>query len=459
MVAQPQPEKLERLFRATFEQAAVGLAHVGLDGRFEMVNDQLCRVLGRDRATLLQTSLRDVVHPDDRDSSATPSRDLIAGRISTYSADKRYIRGDGSVVWAEETVSLVRADDGRPECLVVAVEDMTDRRAAADALRASELKYRALFERTNENAAMFRLERDETGRVIDYTVVDANDAFARSAGASREAVIGKRFTSLWGDPETTRPYVSLGRKVAEEGRPIRTEIGFEPAGITLLLSIFPLDDDLLGATATDITELREAEAQLKRQGDTIRQAYVDVLDAVTGGKLVLLTPTELDESLGETIAEGGDASSPERLANARHEAREAICRTFPSFSAVDDALAAFGEAITNAIKHAGGGWYRVYRKGDSVQLLVADHGPGIDFRNLPRAALGGRFSTTGTLGLGFTIMLQLCGRVLLTTQPGYTAIVLEIAMATSSDADGSCGKEPLRQTSGLTIGTAGRGVT
>ena len=77
-------------------------------------------------------------------------------------------------------------------------------------------------------------------------------------------------------------------------------------------------------------------------------------------------------------------------------------------------------------RHAGGGAYQAFTREDCLQIAVSDDGPGIDFRTCsPRATLVPGFSTAASLGMGFTIMLQLCSRVLLSTRPGHTAVVLE----------------------------------
>jgi anti-sigma regulatory factor (Ser/Thr protein kinase) len=69
----------------------------------------------------------------------------------------------------------------------------------------------------------------------------------------------------------------------------------------------------------------------------------------------------------------------------------------------------------------------VFARDDTLQVLIRDEGPGIDFRTLPRATLQRGFSTASSLGMGFTIMLQVCERVLLSTRPGRTSLLLEFA--------------------------------
>lgn len=83
----------------------------------------------------------------------------------------------------------------------------------------------------------------------------------------------------------------------------------------------------------------------------------------------------------------------------------AAVERFPDWAAATDLRAPVGEALVNALRHAGGGSYQVFARGDALQVLVRDEGPGIDFRMLPRATLRG-FSTASSLGMGFTIMLQ-----------------------------------------------------
>ena len=125
----------EQRFRATFDQAAVGFAQTDLDGRWLRINDRLCEILGRRREDMLGRSFADVTHPDDIDRNLGLFQDLLADRIKTYALEKRYIRGDGSIVWANVTVSLVRNEDGTPNYLIAVVEDITSRKQQEAELR------------------------------------------------------------------------------------------------------------------------------------------------------------------------------------------------------------------------------------------------------------------------------------------------------------------------------------
>lgn len=167
-----------------------------------------------------------------------------------------------------------------------------------------------------------------------------------------------------------------------------------------------------------------AQSELRQKDLAVRQGYVDVLDAVTGGKLILVTSDELEATLGEPFMPPSPLALPQDLSAARHSIQGAIEGL--GLADLDSAMLAASEALTNAVKHGGGGEYSLHRSGDCLQIVVRDFGPGIDFRQLPKATLVQGFSTTSTMGLGFTIMLEVCDRVLLTTDADGTVVVLEI---------------------------------
>lgn len=119
----------EAKFRNTFEQAAVGIAHVAPDGKWLMVNQKLCQIVGYSQAELLQKTFQEITYSEDLDSDLAYVYKVLAGEISTYSIEKRYICRDNSLVWINLTVSLVRNDNGEPEYFIGVIEDISDRKA------------------------------------------------------------------------------------------------------------------------------------------------------------------------------------------------------------------------------------------------------------------------------------------------------------------------------------------
>ncbi len=119
----------EETFRSAFEHSGIGMALVGLDGRWHRVNRALCQIMGYDEAELLARTFQDITHPEDLDADLDLARELIDGERASYQLDKRYVRRDGQVVWARLNCSLVRDDDGAPRFFVSQVQDVTARRA------------------------------------------------------------------------------------------------------------------------------------------------------------------------------------------------------------------------------------------------------------------------------------------------------------------------------------------
>ncbi len=125
----------EARYRASFENAGVGLAHVGLDGRFLRVNQRLCAMTGYKREDLLGRRFQEITHSDDLPDNLARMRMLLDGELSTYIMEKRYRRADGTTVWVKLTASLLRDPTGRPEHFISVMDDITDRKDAEARLR------------------------------------------------------------------------------------------------------------------------------------------------------------------------------------------------------------------------------------------------------------------------------------------------------------------------------------
>lgn len=115
----------EALYRATFENAAVGIAHLDPEGRYIQANRQLCNLLGYEEAELQQMTFADVTAPEEVSRDKEARQRLLAGDIDNYYVEKRYLRKDGSSVWANLSVGAVRDAHGHLERLVVVAEDVS----------------------------------------------------------------------------------------------------------------------------------------------------------------------------------------------------------------------------------------------------------------------------------------------------------------------------------------------
>lgn len=147
----------DRAFRATFDQAAVGMAHVALDGRWLVVNHRLCDIVGYTHDELRKLAFQDITYPDDLAADLGLMQRLLDGEIQTYSLEKRYIRKDGAFVWINLTASLVRAPDGVPDYFVAVVEDIDARKRLEQ--ERDDLLARERAERETAEARLQQLRR------------------------------------------------------------------------------------------------------------------------------------------------------------------------------------------------------------------------------------------------------------------------------------------------------------
>jgi len=128
-------EQSEERFRQTFDNAATGITHVGLDGRWLRVNQKLCEITGYSEQELLAKTFQDITHPDDLEADLQQVRRLLAGEILQYTMEKRYLKRDGQAVWVTLSVSLVRKADGVPDHFISVIIDITDRKRFEDELQ------------------------------------------------------------------------------------------------------------------------------------------------------------------------------------------------------------------------------------------------------------------------------------------------------------------------------------
>jgi PAS domain S-box-containing protein len=124
----------ENRFRNTFEKAATGIAHVSCEGRFIRVNQRLCEMIGHESDRLIELTFQDITHPDDLETDLNYFKQMLAGEIANYSMEKRYFRRDGSIIWINLTVSLIRNYQGEPQYFISVIEDISHQKAMAQVL-------------------------------------------------------------------------------------------------------------------------------------------------------------------------------------------------------------------------------------------------------------------------------------------------------------------------------------
>src|ERR1041385_3574457 len=129
-------ESQQRL-QATYERALIGISECSLEGRYISANEEFCRMIGYTKDEILQRGPKDLTHKEDYPRENELHRQLVAGEIPFYRIEKRYVRKDGTIIWAEILRSIVRDPAGPPLYTIGAVRDVTAQKKAEAALQKS----------------------------------------------------------------------------------------------------------------------------------------------------------------------------------------------------------------------------------------------------------------------------------------------------------------------------------
>lgn len=266
----------EQRFRATFEQAAVGLCHVSPYGRFLRVNQKLCDILGYTADHLLSLTFQEITHPDDLDTDLDFVARVLADEIKTYSMEKRYVRRDGSLLWANLTVSLTREPSGAPKYFISVVEDISYRKSAEQALRDSEERYRSLVEESFDGIFVQR----------GPTIVFANSRLCEMLGYSETELVAQDHWKIY-----HTDYQELTRSRAQarmrgESVPSKYEVRLQRKDGS------PFDGEINARVVTvegqpgvqvwikDVTERKQAELSLKESEERYRELFDNSADLI-----------------------------------------------------------------------------------------------------------------------------------------------------------------------------------
>ena len=210
-------ESRER-FEKIVSQAATGVVQMDPDGRITLVNQKYCDMVGRTEAELLGSSVLDVTAPDSVPVTLEVVRRLGAGEAGVM-LDKQYQRRDGSLMPATSSVNALRGPQGEFQGLVAIVIDTTEAKRAAEKLRASEERYRTLFESVDQGFCVFEMIFDAHEQPVDYRFLEMNKMFETHTGL--HDAIGKTAKELL--PTLDSFWFETYGKVALTGEPVRFE--------------------------------------------------------------------------------------------------------------------------------------------------------------------------------------------------------------------------------------------
>lgn len=249
----------EDRFRATFDLAAVGIAHVSPDGHWLRVNQKLCDIVGYSREELLTRTFQEITHPDDLGLDLSYVRQMLAGEISTYSMEKRYFHKTGKIVWIILTVALARRADGNPAHFISVIKDITERKRAQEELD-----------------RIFELSQDLICTAsLDGYFLRLNPAFERVLGYTPEALRREPFINFVHSDDVSLTIAEIARMASGKTTLafVNRYRAFDGSYKWLEWNAVAVpSENIIYAVARDITGRKQAEAQLMLAAKVFEQS-------------------------------------------------------------------------------------------------------------------------------------------------------------------------------------------
>jgi diguanylate cyclase (GGDEF)-like protein/PAS domain S-box-containing protein len=282
-------------FRFAFDNAAIAMALVGLDGSYIRVNPAFCKMMGRTEQELQDRSLNDITHTDDVAADTAGMQDLLKGVRDTYETDKRYVLPDGSTIWGHLTATLITENDV-PICFFGQVVDITTAKNTERALKESESRIRLLAANARD-FLIFRLALAPTFQVEEMS-------------AAIEEITGHTPEEFFADPTLLLRVVDPGdrdklrdaiRFPTSDAEPVLLRWNHKDGRTTWSMGrampIFGEDGTVIGlqGIAYDVTAQREAEdardAEARRFRSLVQNATDLVAIIAAGGTTSYVTPS------------------------------------------------------------------------------------------------------------------------------------------------------------------------
>ena len=267
----------EERFRLTIDEAPIGMALVALDGRWVRVNRVVCELTGYSADELQQLTYKDITHPDDLDTDVELAEKLARGEIPRYQLEKRYVRKDHTFVDVMLHTSMLRRADGEALYYIAQIEDITERKRAAEALRLSEAKFSGII----SIAADAIISVDHEQRIVIF-----NEGAEEIFGYDRSEVLGGPLSQLIPERYHASHEGHFQHFAADDVGARRMGERLEIYGLRKNGQEFPAEASIskVGVNGTtlfsvvlrDVTERKNVEAALQRAID----AREDVLGIV-----------------------------------------------------------------------------------------------------------------------------------------------------------------------------------
>lgn len=406
--------------QAVVQAADIALVHVLTDGIVFFLNRYAEELLGRNSKEIVGKRVVSLV-PDVPPGSVESEMARVLGEGSSHYYETPVRTRSGSHRWVLWKLAPMVDSDGKPVGVVWAGMDITRRRKAEETLRECAETYSDLFECACDAILVESLDGD---------ILAVNRRACELLGYGKEELLSQNITNFIPS--------GLDKRALHEGVRDRlivmTETQVKDRSGTWIDVEFSVrlvelkDREVLFVHVRDIRQRKQAEQDRleieRRLNEAKNMFYKKTILAATDGKLEIVDASRMDDAIGgaEFDQELSDAVqfSPIRLGVSDYCKRHGL-----GGQRLEEFILGVGEAMTNALKHAGCGRVLAGFDEDLVWVAVADCGPGIDALILPTATLQRYFSTKPSMGLGFTIILDVTDHVKLSTGPKGTTVLME----------------------------------
>lgn len=310
VAAEQALQESENRFRAIFDQAAVGMTILTLEGRFFRINQKFSEITGYSHIELLIRNYFDILHDEDREVHHACFQELIAGERSTIQIENRYWHKEGNTVWVNLTLSAIRDDKNQVQYLIAVIQNISDRVFAEAALRDAyqiltdrEQQYRTLTDRAPVGIFQTNAQRG---------VTFVNPCWCKVAGLNFKGALSQGWIQAV-HPDDRDRALQEWHKFPEE-REENFEFRFQrPDGsitwvITNAASLRDKNNNYQGEIGTilDITERKKAEMALTQQKELLQTIFdhipIMVIFFDADNQLQLLN-REAERILGWSLAE------------------------------------------------------------------------------------------------------------------------------------------------------------